>query len=231
MTSLSIGEGILEVYNYNDDFIILKSPSHQSLPLVGKAIYKHNFQFVDEVIATETEILIKLNKEYKSGDVNQFEQLVISTATQARTVRLPIYFRENPDWGYVTQHTGMTMDDYIHRLMEVRLSAAMYGFLPGFVYMRGIPDYMQVPRKATPDIKIPENSFAIGGPYTGIYSLPSPGGWLVLGEVATSIISPHTLPPIRLQIGDRIKIESITKQELDDIKNNKMTLESYNGIL
>jgi KipI family sensor histidine kinase inhibitor len=227
---LQIEGNRLEIQNYYDDYIILKNEDHQQLPQIAKAIYESQYKFVDDVIATEVEILIKLNKFYESGHEMELENIKYSIDHQKRRIQLPIYFNEHSDWEYVAEHTGLSKEKYIHQLQKASLSVAMYGFMPGFIYISGLPFQMQVPRKENPSIKIPKNSFALGGPYAGIYSIPSPGGWHIIGLLATPIISKHALPPIKLNIGDSLSPVAISESQYNSMIENKITLESYNGI-
>ena len=90
----------------------------------------------------------------------------------------------------------------------------MYGFMPGFVYLSGLPQQLHIPRKSTPDKRIPANSFAIGGNYAGIYSIASPGGWHILGTIKKTVFNKESVPPLQLRIGQQIIINSISKDDL-----------------
>lgn len=230
MRYLLIEDNRLEIQNYSDDFIILRNDNHQQLPQIAKAIFEKKYSFIEDIIATEVEILIKLNRYYKSGDEKQLEQLTYSTNNQKRSINLPVYFGESADWNYIIEYTGLSSEDYLSQLQDTTLTVAMYGFMPGFIYMKGLPTHMQVPRKENPEIKIPKNSLALGGPYTGIYSMSSPGGWHIIGQLATPIISIDTLPPVKLDIGDHINLVPISKGQLNSMTNKNITLEAYNGI-
>ena len=63
-----------------------------------------------------------------------------------------------------------------------------------------------MPRKDTPDRRAAANSFAVGGAYAGIYSLDSPAGWNVVGEVGVNVLRLDQLPPVSLQPGDVVTL-------------------------
>jgi biotin-dependent carboxylase-like uncharacterized protein len=49
---------------------------------------------------------------------------------------------------------------------------------------------------------------AIGGDHTGIYSIPSPGGWNLIGQTSTALFDPHAADlenQFRLRAGDRVR--------------------------
>lgn len=59
---------------------------------------------------------------------------------------------------------------------------AMLGFLPGFAYLSGLNPDLETPRLEVPRVRIEAGAVGIGGAQTGIYPLPSPGGWQIIGR-------------------------------------------------
>ena len=229
MIYLQIDNITLEVQNYNKDFILLKSEDSTNLPLLAKAIYDAKLLFIQEVIATEIEILLQLNDNYKEGMESQLTQLNYTDYQKSRNINLPIYFYDHVDWKYVLNYTGLSKAEYISQIIACKLKVGMYGFMPGFIYLSGLPSHLQVPRKESPVSQLAKNSFAVGGPYLGIYSLPSPGGWHVLGELLIPIINISGMPPLKLDVGDTVSIKSIDDNESELLRHQNITLEQYNG--
>lgn len=58
----------------------------------------------------------------------------------------------------------------------------MLGFLPGFAYLSGLSEALQLPRKSQPALKVPAGSVAIAEQYSAIYPVDSPGGWHLIGH-------------------------------------------------
>ncbi|NNJ26354.1 carboxyltransferase domain-containing protein [Alienimonas chondri] len=196
---------------YHGEFLLLRPASaDERLPAsFGGKLLSRRPEFCDEVIATEREICLKLNDRYAEQSLNALKGIPIDDdagVAQGRAVRLPVRFGDSPDWDRVCRHTGLTKQQYQTDLLRCRLLVAMIGFLPGFVYFNGLPDRLQVPRKETPDRRAAANSFAVGGAYAGLYSLESPAGWNVLGEVGTNVLRLDRLPPVSLQPGDVVTL-------------------------
>ena len=105
----------------------------------------------------------------------------------------------------------------------------MFGFLPGFIYLDGLDASLHVPRKTIPSKYVKANSIAIGGKYIGLYSIDSPGGWQVIGQTPISILEIPQLPPVEMNLGDRIKLKAIDATEFENILQKKITLKEYNG--
>ena len=194
------------------DFILLRNmlDSHTSLAAFGRSIFEQKLSFVDEVIATEVEICLKLNCDFDTDCQNVLEQVEISVDdTSSTDIELPIRFTDHEDWTRIGEFTGISRAEYQKRLLGCSFTVAMNGFLPGFVYLNGLPKELQVPRKATPTTRTSSNAFAIGGKYAGIYSLPSPAGWNVVGLVADQLFDQNLLPPIKVRAGDSVKLVQV----------------------
>ena len=94
----------------------------------------------------------------------------------------------------------------------------MLGFLPGFAYLGGLDERLHTPRLATPRTVIEAGSVGIGGAQTGIYPLPSPGGWQLIGRTPLRPYDPTRETPILYQAGDYLRFVPITESEYHDIE-------------
>lgn len=92
---------------------------------------------------------------------------------------------------------------------------ACIGFTPGFPYLVGLPKELTTPRRATPRTEIPAGSVAIGGNQTGVYPLPSPGGWNVIGRTPLRLFDPTKDPPAFLRPGDKVRFRAVTRDEFE----------------
>lgn len=217
---------------YGKDFLILKKASSSPLSFsrLGQSIFNAQLNFADEVIATENEICIKLNTHYNERSIYAIESLKVESSQEQRQIKLPIYFEMNDDWAHIIEHTGLDFETYISFLTRLKITVAMLGFLPGFVYLNKIPTQMRCPRKSTPSKNVKPNSFAMAAQYLGIYSLASPSGWHVLGQLACDIQNlPHT-PPTLLHIDDQIQIEAISLDQYQTLQHYPKNILEYNGL-
>ena len=129
-------------------------------------------------------------------------------ATVGKTHVMHVDFSAGLDWEFATKHTGISREEYIEMLCSVELTVAMLGFLPGFAYLEGLPKKLHLPRRPSPRASVTPGSIAIGGEYCGIYRLPCPGGWQILGQVdlATSDSIDQLL--CQFSFGDRVQLVS-----------------------
>lgn len=87
-------------------------------------------------------------------------------------------------------------------------TVAAVGFSPGFPYLAGLPDALQVPRLATPR-KVAAGSVAIAGNQAGIYPFESQGGWHVLGRTDVTLFDAARPSPALLSPGDRVRFTPV----------------------
>lgn len=223
--SLHIHNVDFEVTTIADELLFLKAEDALT-PLIGQGILSLGLDFVSDVISTEHEICIKLKKSINFDELSKLKEATINLADQ-RKLKLPILLNKESK-SVIETHTGYTYETYINRLLRQEFTVAMLGFLPGFIYLSGLPEDMHIQRMATPKTRILPHSLAVGGPYLGMYSLPSPGGWNVIGQFATSILDLTSDQPTLLKPGDRLSLEIINAQDFQ-ISEDKTILD-YNGL-
>lgn len=219
----------LNIHNYNNDFLIITSVDPQLLAAAGKSIFEQQFHFVDEVIVAEVEVCVKLNQSFDESHLDLINQSSQVQTVVGQTYNLPIHFGDTEDWSAIETHVGLSKEAIISKVIDTELSVAMFGFLPGFVYLKGLDASLHVPRKTVPSKYVKANSLAIGGKYMGIYSIDSPSGWHVIGQVPLSILNLESLPPLDFNIGDTIRLVTIDQQEFDQMVAKGISFKSYNS--
>ena len=139
------------------------------------------------------------------------------------------FFEDQEDWKLIENYTGLEKAAIIDRLIRTKFTLAMLGFLPGFLYLRGLDKTLQIPRKTKPSKYVKANSIAIGGPYLGVYAIDSPGGWHVIAKTPIPILDIFNLSKPILNLGDQIVLKAINLSEYQSILAQQLTLSSYNA--
>ncbi len=111
-----------------------------------------------------------------------------------------------PDLAEVARLTERTPEELVAALRAMVFTVAFVGFQPGFPYLVGLAAEFHVPRLASPRTLVPAGSFAIAGPFAGIYPFASPGGWRLLGETDIALFDPGRVPPALLRPGDAVRL-------------------------
>lgn len=84
------------------------------------------------------------------------------------------------------------------------------GFLPGFMYLGGLPEILKSSRKDTPRLRVEKGSVGIGGNQTGIYPQNSPGGWNIIGNSPINLFDVTKEEPCFVKVGDKVQFQSIS---------------------
>lgn len=126
------------------------------------------------------------------------------SAPSGRLHRIPVDY-DGPDLAATAEHLGITVERLIELHMKPIYRVFMIGFVPGFAYLGPLPRELHIARRRVPRTLVPAGSVAIGGEQTGIYSLPTPGGWHLLGRTSLRMFLPDSDPPSLLRPGDRVR--------------------------
>lgn len=110
-----------------------------------------------------------------------------------------------PDLAALARRAGLAVDDYVERHAAAVYRVAFVGFQPGFPYLRGLPDRLHAPRRASPRVRVAAGSVAIGGAYCGIYPAAGPGGWQLVGRAEAVLFDFTRAVPALLRPGDRVR--------------------------
>ena len=135
------------------------------------------------------------------------EALEDNAPASSRLVEIPVCYggANGPDLATLAQHSGLSVAHVVERHYAIEYTVAMLGFAPGFPYLLGLDPALQMPRLATPRVKVPAGSVAIGGEQAGIYPRESPGGWRIIGHTTLTLFDAARESPSLLQPGDHVR--------------------------
>lgn len=179
-------------------------PAYNSLAIFFDALIVKNNQSVD-ITAFEA---VKLFAEKR---INEIETTLL---LPGKTVHIPVYYNGEDLQEVASQHQLSEQEVIsIHTSQTYRVF--MIGFLPGFAYMGSLDERIATPRLPSPRANVKAGSVGIAGFQTGIYSIPSPGGWQIIGQTPIKIFDKTKTNPCLLKAGDVVEFKSITKSEFD----------------
>lgn len=118
---------------------------------------------------------------------------------------------DGPDLADVAEQWGTTPDGVAGRHASMPHTVAFCGFSPGFAYLAGLDADHAVARRRNPRTEVPAGSVAVGGPYTGIYPRPSPGGWQLIGRTDAVVWDPERDPAALLRPGCRVRFVPVDR--------------------
>jgi len=121
-----------------------------------------------------------------------------------RVLELPVRY-DGPDLPDVAERTRLSEAEVVrlHAAPEYHVYAV--GFTPGFPFLGEVAPELRLPRRSTPRPAVAFNTVAIANAQSCVYTLPSPGGWNLLGTLLTTVYDPHRAEPFMVSPGDRVR--------------------------
>lgn len=136
------------------------------------------------------------------------------TSVDAPVMEIPVIYggEDGPDLDGICELLEMTRDDFVALHCRDDYPVEMLGFTPGFAYIGGLDDRLDVPRRPHPRQHVPAGSLGIAGGRTGIYALPGPGGWPLIGRTPEPLFDAEADNPFRLQPGVRVRFRPLRER-------------------
>jgi inhibitor of KinA len=158
------------------------------LLIFGEPNVKHHHRPIEQVVA-------------------QLEKVAKRKLKAAPIKEIPVRY-DGEDLERVASHTGLSKEEVMRLHSGTIYKVYMLGFAPGFPYLGELDARLHTPRLESPRPTVPAGSVAIGGEHTGVYSIPNPGGWNLIGSTDVKLFEPD--PPAEetefyLQAGDRVR--------------------------
>ena len=172
-------------------------------------------------------ILLTLDKMANIDDTIRVVENILnvvqnSEPPEGKLVEVPVLYGGNygKDIQRVVQFLKLSEDEIIQRHQSGNYLVYFLGFSPGFPYLVGMDQDLTTPRIQTPRKRVPQGSVAIAGGQTGIYPLPSPGGWNLIGRTPLKIFNISNPQNSLIQMGDKVQFKSISKDEYERLKES-----------
>ena len=176
----------------------------ESVPSYNTLLLVNNLKTID---------FAKLSEEIHSC----YQQIIETEHKQRYLWRLPVSYDKEfgIDLDELSQKLNLSAKEIIALHTNEVYTVYGIGFLPGFLYLGGLNPVLELPRRATPRLKVLKGSVGIAGRQTGIYPQESPGGWYIIGNCSVPIFDVKRDEPCFVTIGDKIQFYEISHAEYD----------------
>lgn len=128
-------------------------------------------------------------------------------ARQGREIVIEVVY-DGPDLQAVADHCELTVDEVVRRHVANLWTVGFAGFAPGFAYLTGPDERLDVPRLVRPRPRVEAGSVGLAGRFSGIYPRESPGGWQLIGRTQARLWDLDRADPVLLHPGDRVRFEA-----------------------
>ena len=199
----------------------------QHIALIGSFLDEYSFEGFIEYVPAFTTVTIFYNPlltDYETVEALLKEMLKEIREEEVNatpvTIEIPVLYggEQGPDLSFVAAYAGLSEATVIDLHTSAVYLVHMIGFAPGFPYLGGLNEKIAVPRKESPDAKIPAGSVGIAGVQTGIYPIETPGGWQIIGQTPLKLFDAERNPPALLKAGNRLRFVAITEDEFEEMK-------------
>ena len=151
-------------YEFSERVVILQTDSGNEL---AQAIQESDIRRITDVIPTEKEIAVEHSLRDPKPLIKALKEVkALSTKTETEIIEIPVCFELGLDWNDYEDQTGKKQEELIKEICSLELTIS-YGFIPGFLYLSGLPTHLHSTRKSIPRKRLPTGSVGIGREKTG----------------------------------------------------------------
>ena len=167
---------------------------------------------VTDLVPAARTLLLRLDP--RQADPAEVERIVRSTRPGrgeqrgGGLVRIPVVY-DGADLAEVAKLTGLSEREVVQEHTSSEWTVAFGGFAPGFGYLAGGSERLEVPRRTESRTKVPPGAVGLAGRFSGVYPRESPGGWQLIGRTELEIWQVDREPPALLSPGVRVRFEEV----------------------
>ncbi|MGY5351050.1 5-oxoprolinase subunit PxpB [Wenyingzhuangia sp. IMCC45533] len=214
---------MFDIIPYGEEALLIKFKQEISLKihLQVKSYYQHlkkmNLRGVTDFIPAYNSLTVcfdsnETNYQQLKHFILQEKITILTTDAQTRNiVKVPVCYDASfgLDLEFVSQKTGLSIQQIISKHTSETYLVYMLGFAPGFMYLGGLNPNLHISRKETPRLKVTAGSVGLADQQTGIYPLETPGGWQIIGRTPLNLFSRDK--PSLVEMGDYVQFVPIDK--------------------
>ena len=187
--------------------------AYQKCRNLARALEESAPPSVSEFVPGYTSLLVEFelrNAEELSGAAEELMRVLRKAINRKAPLgpikEIPVRY-EGVDLERVALHNKISTEQVIKYHSGPLYKVYLLGFAPGFPYLGDLHHKLVTPRLEHPRRRVEPGSVGIGGNQTGIYTVPSPGGWNIIGQTDMRIFDPtqQREDAFFLRQGDRVR--------------------------
>ena len=202
------------IHDYGDQALLLDVDDTADVLAWCDAVRRAELPGVVEVVpAARTVLLVLSAPRHQTPTRSRLDGLRVPrsevTPADPRTdVTIDVVY-DGADLDEVARLTGLSPDEVVAAHTGAPMRVGFGGFAPGFAYLVGGDERLQVPRRAEPRTKVPAGSVGLAGEFSGVYPRESPGGWQLIGRTDAVLWDVDRDPPALLVPGGWVQFRSV----------------------
>jgi len=206
------------VHDYGDQGLLLELESTAEVLAWNGALREADLLGVLDIVPASRTVLLKLaGPRYREPtrlrlSKLRIEQVAVDDVTapidQRADVEIDVTY-DGADLEEVARLSGLTPDEVVAAHTAAPVRVGFGGFAPGFAYLVGGDERLNVPRRADPRTRVPAGSVALAGEFSSVYPRESPGGWQLIGHTDAVMWDIDRDPPALLTPGSWVRFRAI----------------------
>jgi len=206
------------VHDYGDQALLLEFDGTAEVLVWSEALAEADLLGVLDIVPASRTVLLKLaGPRYQEPTRQRLGKLrvehvavdeVTAPIDQRADMEIDVTY-DGADLEEVARLSGLTPGEVVAAHTATPLRVGFGGFAPGFAYLVGGDERLNVPRRAEPRIRVPAGSVGLAGEFSGIYPRESPGGWQLIGRTDAVLWDVDRDPPALLTPGRWVQFRAI----------------------
>jgi KipI family sensor histidine kinase inhibitor len=206
------------VRDYGDQALLLEFDSTAEVLAWADALREAELLGVLDIVPASRTVLLKLaGPRYQAPTRQRLAKLRVTAEALTEPdqgkadLEIGVVY-DGADLEEVSRLTGLTTDEVIAVHTSTPWRVGFGGFAPGFAYLIGGDERLNVPRQAEPRTRVPAGSVALAGEFSAIYPRESPGGWQLIGQMADDSVALWDIdrePPALLRPGMWVQFREV----------------------
>jgi inhibitor of KinA len=215
-----------------DQAVLATLPQEAGAYRLAQAVRQLNPPWLVDVVQAYVTVAVYYNLEQTDYETAAAELRQVRLSRKAEAGRLhviPCCYERALDLQRVAGVTGLPADEVIRLHSTSEFTVYAIGFCPGFPYLGYLPAPLcGVPRLEQPRLRVEPGSVGLTGRQTGIYPLPRPGGWNLIGQTPLVLvdIEDNYFP---LRAGDRVRFARIDDAEFQRLHGQRLPYQAPPG--
>ena len=219
MTVIADALVIGTITDYGDQALLLQFDSTAEVLAWNDVLRDADLLGVVDIVPAAETVLVKLDGPRYQGIVRQHlsklrlaPEALAEAATPAdghADVVIDVVY-DGEDLDEVAKLTGMTAREVVDAHTQTPWRVGFAGFAPGFGYLVGGDERLNVPRRSEPRTKVPVGSVGLAGEFSGVYPRQSPGGWQLIGRTSAELWDVDRNPPALLTPGKWVQFREVS---------------------
>jgi KipI family sensor histidine kinase inhibitor len=183
--------GPVTIHDYGDQALLLEFGSTAEVLAWADALREAELLGVLDIVPASRTVLLKLaGPRYQAPTRQRLGKLRVMAEAMSEAsapsagqadIEIGVVY-DGADLEEVARLTGLTTEQVIAAHTGTPWRVGFGGFAPGFAYLIGGDERLNVPRQPEPRTRVPAGSVALAGEFSAVYPRESPGGWQLIGR-------------------------------------------------